>query len=162
MWRRDGWVPLAPLYGYTPLYRIPEVKQRTFLFVASVPPTFNSTFSSALTAASPTFTRKDGNGVYSYKTIRITAPITGAYTIRSSGTALDIYGYLYQSSFNPGSVLDNYLTHDDDSDGSLQFRIVWSIQTGSTYVLVVTTHGPNVLAPFTIMVSGPARVTMRN
>ena len=137
------------------------MKQWTFLFVAPVPPAFDSTFSGELTAASPTFTRKDGTGIFFYQTIRITAPITGVYTIRSSGTALDIYGYLYQSSFNPSSVLDNYLTQDDDSDGSLQFRIVWSIQPGITYVLVVTTHGQNVHAPFIITVSGPARVRMR-
>jgi hypothetical protein len=138
------------------------VKQWTFLFVAPVPPTFDSTFSGALTATSPTFTRKDATGVFFYQTIRITAPTTGVYTIRSSSAAIDIYGYLYQSSFNPGSVLDNYLTYDDDSDGSLQFRIVWSIQTGNTYILVVTTHAQNMLAPFAITVSGPARVTMSN
>lgn len=115
----------------------------------------------ALTAASATNTRKGGAGVFFYQPIRITVPLAGVYTIRSSSNVIDAYGYLYQGSFNLGNLSENLLMEDDDSDGSGQFRIVFSGQPGITYVLVFTTFSSNVQGPFTVTVTGPARATMR-
>ena len=115
---------------------------------------------SALTAASSVFTRKDGAGVYFYQSIRLTASVTGLYVIRSSGTA-DVYGYLYQSSFNMLRPFENLLAEDDETGESWQFRIAASIQASNTYILVFTTYAPNTQATFAVTVTGPALVQMK-
>ena len=137
------------------------LKQRTFLFEAPIPQNPNATYSGALSAASAGYTRKGGAGVYFYQPIYIAVPVSGVYTVRSSSSAIDAYGYLYQASFNLSNLLENYLMEDDDSDGLGQFRMVFSGQPGTTYVLVFTTFASDVQGPFTVTVTGPARATMK-
>ena len=137
------------------------LNQSIFLFEAPIPQNLDSIYSGALTAANTAYTRKGGAGVYFYQAISITVPMTGVYTVRSSSSIIDAYGYLYQHHFNLGNLLENYLMEDDDSGGDQQFRMVFSGQPGTTYVLVFTTFASDVQGAFTVTVTGPARATMR-
>lgn len=92
-----------------------------------------------------------------YEAIHISVNVSGHYTIRSEET-LDGLGHLYQDYFNPSDERQNLLAADDQSGGNNQFNISVYLTAGTSYVLVFTTYGANIVGPFSIVVSGPATV----
>jgi hypothetical protein len=77
----------------------------------------------------------------------------------TSNSSFDAYGYLYDGSFNPLSPLQSLITSDDESGGGNgQFQISRSLQSGRTYILVVTTYSVGITGSFAIRVDGPASV----
>jgi hypothetical protein len=73
---------------------------------------------------------------------------------------MNIYGYLYDYSFDPTYPFQNLITYDDDSAGDQQFQISRNQQYASTYVLVVTTYSNYVIGSFSIIAVGPVSVSM--
>jgi len=71
---------------------------------------------------------------------------------------MDTYGYFYNVYFDPSDPSHSLITYGDDAAGSLQFKISLNLQSGSTYVLVVTTYRGGVTGRFSIMVTGRASV----
>ncbi|CAF3499626.1 unnamed protein product, partial [Rotaria sp. Silwood2] len=74
---------------------------------------------------------------------------------------MDTYGYLYINSFNKAILSFNLLVEDDDSAGGVQFKLTHVLQSGVTYILVVTTYSPRAYGPFSVVTSGPGKVDFR-
>jgi hypothetical protein len=68
------------------------------------------------------------------------------------------YGYFYNVPFDPSYPSQNLIQSNADGGGNSQFKISNSLQSGRTYVLVVTTYGMRVTGSFSIRVTGPASV----
>lgn len=84
---------------------------------------------------------------------------TGSYTI-SGKSKVHIYGYIYKDNFNPLDPFENLLSENDFSCGDRQFILTPTLETSTTYILVVTTFSPNETGEFSIIASGPNRVTL--
>ncbi|CAF2956065.1 unnamed protein product, partial [Rotaria sp. Silwood2] len=117
-------------------------------------------YSSTLNSDSSTFTRNGSSGTFYYEAIQVTVNRTGNYTLRSN-CATDTYGYLYVNNFNSYDVSSNLVKCDDDAGGNFQFSMTYTLQAGTTYILVFTTYSSNVMTPFSINVVGPTSVSLR-
>jgi hypothetical protein len=93
-----------------------------------------------------------------YKAIQIIVRRTGTYNLKSSSD-IDTHGFLYNGTFYPLNPSVNLLARDDDTGGRMQFKLTAFLVGGVAYTLVVTTHGTNVIGPFSVVVSGPDHVT---
>lgn len=117
-------------------------------------------FYGSLTSNSERFTRPAGiSSRYYYQAIEVTVHTSGTYTFVSV-SSMDTYGCLYRNHFHPSNPSENLIAIDDDSAGNRQFRIISSLQSGSTYVLVFTTSFSYTTGSFSVKVSGPALVNL--
>ena len=117
-----------------------------------------STYHGILSSSSPRFTRPgDNTGYYYYKAIQVTISVSGTYNFTSS-SSIDTCGYLYTGSFNSSYPLQNLITSDDDSGGNQQFHISHGLQSGYTYILVITTFATLETGNFLIRMAGPESV----
>ena len=116
-------------------------------------------YSSAVSSNSPIFYWPDGStdSYYYFQAIQITVATTGTYTF-TSNSSIDMIAYFYGTSFDPSDPFTNLITDDDDSGSQLQFRIHVHLQSGSTYILVVTTHRGSVTGSFSVVATGPATI----
>lgn len=96
---------------------------------------------------------------YYFQAIQITIYTSGTYTLISEST-IDTYGYLYRDYVDPSYPYRNLIASDDDSGGNRQFRIIYSLQSGTTYVLLVTTFSSYTIGNFLVRVSGPSSVNL--
>ena len=118
-----------------------------------------STFSSTLTMNSTMFTRHNGNawGLYYCEVIELNFSTNGFYSIESN-SSIDLYGFIYNNSFDSLSPSTNRLTWDNDNAGNRQFQILLNVNGANNYILVVTTFAINVVGPFSIIIRGLADV----
>jgi hypothetical protein len=116
---------------------------------------------SALTAYSPMYCRTSvcPTPNFYYEALKINVPISGYYSI-SSNSNMDIYGYLYNNSFNPLFPPQNLLTANDDGAGNLQFQLTYHLQSTVVYIVVATTYSKNVTGNFSINATGPASLNI--
>ncbi len=120
-----------------------------------------SNYSNALTVYSGSYTRFGSqNGTYYYHTIQVRVSVTGTYTIRTSSTISDTYGYIYQGNFYPTHPQYNILARDDDSSGGRNFGFTVTLRSDVTYILVFTTYSALATGTFNITASGPSSVSM--
>ena len=120
----------------------------------------STTYSSAWTTSSPTFSRLWGAGSdYYYEAIRIEIINAASYTFTSTND-LDTYGYLYMHQFDPQSPSTNLVAYDTKSSGKQQFEFGASLSLNYKYYLVVTTAEPNVTGGLDLVVSGHTYVNM--
>ena len=110
-----------------------------------------------MSSNSATYTRFGGFGSYYYEAIQVTVSTTGSYTFLSS-SGIDTYGYLYPNNISGSDLSTSLITSDDDSGGGAQFRFTATLEAGRTYIVIFTTYAGGVTGPFTLTVSGPARV----
>ncbi len=96
---------------------------------------------------------------YYFESIQVSVSIMGTYTFISN-SPINTYGYLYRDQFNPADLSLKLISENDDSNGQGQFRITAILQTGQTYILVVTTFSPSITGEFSIVSSGLATVNM--
>jgi hypothetical protein len=108
---------------------------------------------------SQNYTRSGVSGTYYYQAIEVRVATTGSYTFTSSGTIQDNHGYLYQGNFYPSYPQYNIVIENDDLSG-LNFGFTVTLRSDMTYILVVTTHGAQLIGSFTITTSDPANVSM--
>lgn len=105
------------------------------------------------------FSRAGVNGqVYYYEAIEIRVNTTGTYTFNTSSSIPDTYGYLYQGNFYPSYPQYNIVVQDDDSAGNNQFKLVATLRSDLTYILVFTTYQQSTTGTFEIVASGPDNV----
>jgi len=121
-----------------------------------------STYSSALTANSTTFSRvghcKESSYHY-YEVLQVTIVTPGFYNI-SSDTRFNPYGYFYEDNFNPFNLSEKFHLENDHNCRAAQFKFITQLQASTAYLLVVTTYHPDVTGEFSILVSGPNNVSL--
>jgi hypothetical protein len=84
----------------------------------------------------------------------------GIYHLVSEST-IDTYGSIYQDTFHPVLPCVNLITQDDDGTCDKQFMVNLYFRAITTYILVVTTHSPNVTGSFSIVAFGPNNVILK-
>jgi hypothetical protein len=94
---------------------------------------------------------------YYYDAIQVDVSRAGIYLIESH-SLIDIYGYIYEDSFNPSNPNWNLLSYDDDSGENRQFKLTIFLRPKITYILIVTTFRRNSTGTFTVNASGPKSV----
>jgi hypothetical protein len=125
-----------------------------------LPSVVRSTYSSALSLSSGTFSRDNSmKSNYSYQPLQIDISLSGTYQF-SSESSMDTYGYLYNDTFDPASPSKNRMSSDDDGCGNRQFWLQAHLQRNITYILVVTTYNQNTLGSFSMLALGGASVTI--
>lgn len=117
-----------------------------------------STYSSALTKNSDTYSRDNCRASdYFYEAVEVRTNVSAEYTF-ASNSMIDTYGYLYNQSFHPSNPSVHLLLHNDDDCQNKQFRLIARLEADAKYVLVVTTHTPGMLGPFSIVATGPVQI----
>jgi hypothetical protein len=91
----------------------------------------------------------------------VNAVTTGVYSLSGTST-VGIYGYIYKDNFNPLNPFENLRSENGVSCGDRQFMLTTILETGTTYILVVTTFSPNATGNFSIFVSGPNNVSLNH
>ncbi|CAF1075071.1 unnamed protein product [Rotaria sordida] len=126
----------------------------------STPPSVSSSYASVLSTTSPIFYRPYGmtSKYYYFKAIQVTASTAGIYVFKSNNT-MDTRAYFYQNSFDPSDPTVNLVTDNDDGGGYPNFRIEAKLESGRTYILVVTTHRESVIGSFSVSATGPASIS---
>ena len=120
----------------------------------------STNYSSELTNASATYPRMGSTGYFYYEAIEVTPSLTGSHTFLSS-SRMDTYGFLYLTSVNGSNLSENLLTLNDDDGGNFQFLFAYTLQAGSTYIVIFTTFSGMVTGQFSLGVYGPSRVSLR-
>ena len=130
-----------------------------FVLLEPTTPSVPTSYASALSSSSPIFSRPGDNDErrFYYQPIQVTVSTTGRY-IFASTSELDTWGYFYQTTFDPSAPTVNLIADDDNGGAQRQFRIQVYLQSGSTYILVVTTRGEYASGNFLVSARGPASV----
>ena len=118
-------------------------------------------YSSMLTPNSDTFSRGCQLSNYHYEALEISVIKEGCYTFESK-SSMDMYGYVYKNFSNLLNPPINLVFENDNFGENHQFHLVIRTKGDNKYVLVATTSSPNVTGPFSIVVSGPANVTLKH
>jgi len=126
-----------------------------FLAVVFIPEIM-SNYSSSLTNTSVFIPSGQTTGQYYYKAIQFFVSTSGFYTF-TSVSHIDMYGYLYNQSFNATAPSINLLISANSSGVSQQFSFETLLQPGN-YTLVATTYSGNFIGNFSIIVYGPANI----
>lgn len=116
-------------------------------------------YSGALSTSSPIFIRPNANmGFYHYQAIELEVIMSGMYSF-TSNSAVDMYGCLYDYSFDSPD-LNQWLAADDDSGNDQQFYIIYQLQQFQKYILVVTTYNYSDTGSYIIRMFGPAKLIL--
>lgn len=103
---------------------------------------------------------------YTFETIQVYTNTSGNYTFTgTSGSNLQLYGYLYNGTFIPTNPQTNLITKSDNSSGtSFQFNLTSAIASFTEYILLVTSANQTSTGAFNITASGPGTIlfTRRN
>ena len=131
------------------------------ILLETTTPSLLSPFAGELTTDSPIFYRPQSltDDYYYFQAIQVTLSTSGTYTFRSNST-IDTRGYFYNTSFDPSNATVNLMADNDDAGGQMQFSIQVSLQSGQTYILVVTTHKEYTTGSFLVSAVGPAVVSL--
>ena len=86
---------------------------------------------------------------------------TASYTL-SSKSHMDTYGYIYTDSFDPFNSSLNLFSSDGNSCSYGQFRLTVNLQADAVYILVVTTHDPSVTGVYSIIGTGPTKISLKS
>lgn len=98
--------------------------------------------------------------IHYYEAVQIKVVTSGWY-IFSSSSRIGAFGYLYKDYFNPSESSEKLLSQNTASCSTNQFRLVFSLQSNITYVLVMTTVHPENTGSFTIYASGLDNVAFK-
>ena len=120
----------------------------------------STNYSSALTNSSAAYSRMGSVGYFYYEAIEVTTTLTGRYTFLSS-SRMDTYGFLYFGSINTSDLSVNLVTFNDDSGGNNQFLFTYNVEAGNTYIVIFTTFSAMDTGPFSLIIYGPSRVSLR-
>ena len=125
--------------------------------------TIASYYSSVLRTTTVTYCRvlNCSNSPYYYEAIKINVFTSANYTIRSD-SSLDTFGALYINTLDITYPYLNLLAvSDDDTDANTnQFMLSVWLQTMYDYILMTTTYAPLNIGAFSIIVQGPATVSL--
>ncbi|CAF4020890.1 unnamed protein product [Adineta steineri] len=118
-------------------------------------------YSSELTTNTHTYSRDCRKSNYYYQTIRIHVGATGYYALTSS-SLINTFGDIYKDDFNPTNPFSNLLSQDYRSCSHQDFKLIAYLDTGTKYILVVTTTSPNMTGKFSILTAGPSNITLNS
>ncbi|CAF4031138.1 unnamed protein product [Adineta steineri] len=96
-----------------------------------------------------------------YEAIQVNVRRSGLYTLFSKSD-MDTYGSIYNEYFNPSNPFENRLLDNDDSCDQDQFRFTVALESSIKYILVVSAFFSKVTGEFSIFVSGPGNVDLKN
>ncbi|CAF3935180.1 unnamed protein product [Adineta steineri] len=120
-----------------------------------------TTYASKLTANSSTYVAGCTSQSSYYEAIQVNVRRSGTYTFFSQGN-MDTSGAIYKDYFNPSNPGENRLSSNNVGCNQRQFRFTIALESSITYILVVTTWSSNVIGAFSIFVSGPDNVDLKN
>ncbi|CAF1020616.1 unnamed protein product [Adineta steineri] len=129
--------------------------------ILNTPSVVQTPYTPDLTTNNPTYLLSCSSSSSSYEAIQVHVRRSGFYTFFSKSN-MDTYGSIYKDYFNPSNPNENRLNYDDDSCSTDQFKFTTALETSITYILIVTTSSPNPTGAFSIFVSGPDRVDLKN
>ena len=75
---------------------------------------------------------------------------------------MDTYAYFYHDRIDPSNPSENLIASDHTGAGDGQFRINVALQSGSIYVLVITTYYSYTTGSFSVIASGSAPVGLKS
>lgn len=124
--------------------------------------TVKSTYSSALAKGTTDRYSRDQclSSDYYYQALEFDVTRDGIYRIQSE-SIIQMYGCLYENTFNPSSPSSNVLKDNDGECGKDRLWLNSSLLDNRTYTLVVTTRFPGETGAFTIQAFGPATVNFK-
>lgn len=144
--------------------------------LTATPGTTITSISGTVTAG-PTYVRSedtDGPGAYIattvgttvyYQTYSFTVSTSGSYTFQGCGTpsTFDVFGSIYQTSFNPGTPATNMLQADDDGGGAgcspWGAAMTQTLNAGVTYILVTTSYWNFEVGDYVWTITGPGSIS---
>ncbi|CAF0762556.1 unnamed protein product [Adineta ricciae] len=104
--------------------------------------------------------KESNSSNYYYEAIRLTVFENDYYGSTGRGN-VGTFGDVYIDKFEPINPFKNLLEQNYRScDAHINSNIVSYLESGVTYVLVVTTFLPNLTGNFSILVTGPNNVTL--
>ncbi|CAF1633182.1 unnamed protein product, partial [Adineta steineri] len=118
-------------------------------------------YASKLTTNSSTYLRSCARSSSYYQAIQVNVHRSGLYTFFSK-SKMDTYGYIYKDYFNPSNPDENRLTDGYQGCESFGFRFTVALKNSITYILIVTTYHSNETGTFSVFVSGPNNVDLKN
>ncbi|CAF4173405.1 unnamed protein product, partial [Adineta steineri] len=120
-----------------------------------------TTYASKLTTNSSMYSPSCSSRSSYYEAIQVNVHRSGLYTFLSKSN-MTTYGSIYKDHFNPSNPLENRLDKSFAGCDRRQLSLRLTLGTSVTYILVVTTFSPNVTGDFSIFISGPNNVDLKN
>ncbi|CAF0858294.1 unnamed protein product [Adineta steineri] len=118
-------------------------------------------YASKLTTNSSIYFHSCSKSSSYYEAIQVNVPRSGLYTVLSKSN-MNTHGSIYKRSFDPSKPYENRLLEDDDSCSPYHFKLTIYLKTSITYILIVTTYDSNMTGAFSIFVSGPNNIDLKN
>ena len=122
--------------------------------------TRQNTYSSSLLTSSQIYRRDCDERSYYYESIQVKVHKSGDYSFRSYST-IDTYGSIYKNTFNPLNPTENLFQTVDDTCSDFQFGLDIHLTGDMIYLLVITTSELQETGPFSIIVLGDNKVTLK-
>lgn len=115
-------------------------------------PTYDRTFAN-FSDYSP-----NGGGV-SYRTHEFTVDTDGVYSFVATGLGFDTFAFLYEGSFDPAFPFINGLVGNDDAISLNTSGFEEFLNTGTTYVFVMTGFDSDAYGAYSLTIAGPGLIT---
>ncbi|CAF4024246.1 unnamed protein product, partial [Adineta steineri] len=112
------------------------------------------------TSSSTYFDVEYGPSSY-YDAMQMNVRTSGFYTFIGKSN-MNIIGRIYKDDFNPSNPAENELPPNANLCNKNQFRLTDGLEASITYILIVTTFSSNVTGTFSIFISGPDNVHLKN
>ncbi|CAF4206550.1 unnamed protein product, partial [Adineta steineri] len=129
--------------------------------ITAISSVVQTVYTSKLTTNSSTYLLDCSSSSSNYEAIQVNVRRSGFYTFFSKSD-MDTYGSIYKDYFNPYNPNENQLLYDAVNCASYQSSFTIALEVGITYILTVTTINSNITGAFSIFVSGPNNVDLRN
>ena len=105
------------------------------------------------------FFRNCSTPYYYYQSYALNVTTDGLYAIQSYSN-IDMAGLLENDTFIPSNYFQNLLNLNDNLAENGQFFMTSTFSTSMRYILVITTGKINIFRSFTVIIKGPAYVTV--
>ncbi|CAF1537569.1 unnamed protein product [Adineta ricciae] len=123
-----------------------------------MPVNFQQKYSSEFTFKSVMYYRDCRIPKCYYESLEINVITTGLYIIRSESD-IHMYGYIYESDFNPLKTSENLRLQHNGTCNNYQFKFITNLKNNTKYILVITTFDPYTMGKFSIFISGSNNIS---
>ena len=132
-----------------------NIKVLSFFLLFDTVGLVTTQYSSELSTGSEQFCRMGdcSESAFYYQSFLFNVSIAGSYSFQSKIT-MKTFGYLFSNSFNPIVPSQNVIASNKDDGEYQQFGLYTLLDTGTTYILVVTTYYSGITGPFAISETG--------
>lgn len=94
-----------------------------------------------------------------YDAWQFSVDTAGVYNMRTTSASFDTYIHLFQNAFDPLDPLGNILAGNDDGGGNLLSLIVYSLNPGTQYYLIISGFGGS-SGPYAGSIDGPGEIAL--